>query len=257
MQHGPTPWRRAAYTIALSIVLASCRPAAAPAAEPLVVLSSNGVRALVESLNADLQRVSQSTVTYQFSTAASLKQRIQNGEAFDVALLTPAILQELEASGLVKSGMQTFARTGVGVGVRSGAPLPNLDTPAALKAALLAASSVAYTAEGQSRTAVDRAFTTLGIVDAMAPKTRLLGPGQAPTAVAKGEADMVLTLSSEIVTVPGLQLAGSFPAPLNSEVSFAAGVSRQVRHEKAAEALVAFLASGDTSRALLRFGLER
>ena len=249
--------RRAAYTIAALIVLAAACGSPAPAAEPLVVFSSNGVRALIESLDADLQRSSQSTVTYQFSTAASLKQRIQDGKAFDVALLTPAILQELEAGGLVRSGSQTFARTGVGVGVRSGATLPNLDTPAALKSALLAASSVAYTAEGQSRAAVDRAFTALGIVDAMAPKARLLGPGQAPLAVAKGEADMVLTLSSEIVSVPGLQFAGSFPPPLNSDVAFAAGVSRSSRHQKAAEAFKAFLAGGDTGRALSRFGLER
>jgi molybdate transport system substrate-binding protein len=257
MRHGRAPWKRAAYTIAVAVVTAACGSSAPPASAPLVVLSSNGVRALVESLDADLQRASRSAITYRFSTAASLKQSIEKGEPFDVALLTPAILKELATGGRVKPGYETFARTDVGVGVRSGASLPNLETPDGFKAALLAAPSVAYTAEGQSRAAVDRAFAMLGIVDAMAPKSRLLGPGQAPTAVAKGEADMVLTLSSEIVGVPNLQLAGSFPPPLNSEVSFAAAVTQTTPREPAPDPYVAGLMSADAAGALPKFGLRR
>ena len=95
--------------------------------------------------------------------------------------------------------------SGVGVGVRSGAPSADITTPEALKALLLGARSVTFTAEGQSRATIDQAFDRLGIVEQMRAKTILKGPGEAPAAVARGEADVVLTLVSEMVEVPGAE----------------------------------------------------
>ena len=79
-----------------------------------------------------------------------------------------------------------------------------------------------FTAEGQSRAAIDRAFERLGLVEAMRAKTILKGPGEAPGLVASGGADVVLTLVSEMVEVPGLKVLGPFPAGLQQEVTFTA-----------------------------------
>ena len=133
----------------------------------------------------------------EFSTALALKGRIDAGEHFDVAILTPALIDDLARAGKIEGSRTDFARAGVGVGTASDAPKAAVDTTEALKRTLLAADSIAFTADGQSRIVVDKAFEELGIVQEMQAKTLLKGPGEAPAAVAAGEAELVLTLISE------------------------------------------------------------
>src|SRR5690606_35885432 len=139
----------------------------------------------------------------EFSTAAALARRIGDGEAFDVAILTPQLIDGLVAmQKIATDGRRRFARTGVGVGARRGHPAGAITNLEDLERVLRAAESVAFTAEGQSRGTIDTAFAQLGITDLMQSKSMLLGPGEAPGAVASGRAELVLTLISEIVDVP-------------------------------------------------------
>ena len=221
------------------------------------MLSSNGVKAAVEALQPTIERDLGHTLSIEFSTASSLKTRIEEGEAFDLAILTPALIDDLIAQGIVAADSRAdLARSGVGVGARQGAAPADVSAPDSLKAALLGASSVMFTADGQSRVTIDRAFDRLGIAEAMGPKTMLKGPGEAPGAVAAGEAELVLTLVSEILPVPGLQLLGPFPDDLQSYVSFTAGRSVGSTDAEAADALLEYLAGPAMAVALNAHGLE-
>ena len=244
---------------ALLVTSAACSPAPQPpqTTAGLRVFSSNGVKAIIEERRADIERAIGRTLTVEFSTAASLKTRIAGGDTFDVAVLTPALIDELSAAGAVDAGSRLdIARAGVGVGVRVGAPIPEIDTPEALKQALLAAGSVAFTAEGQSRATIDRAFARLGIVEAMRPKIVLKGPGEAPAAVAAGEADLVLTLVSEILPVQGLRLVGPLPSELQDYVTFTAARSANASDAEGAAALLRYLSSEDLAVILPAHGLQ-
>jgi molybdate transport system substrate-binding protein len=226
-------------------------------ATPVRVLSSNGVRAVVEALQPDIERAIGSSLSIEFSTASSLKQEIEAGEPFDVAILTPALIADLVTQTLVVSESRIdFARAGVGVGARPDTGDRDVSTPEALKDTLLGAESVAFTADGQSRITIDRAFERLGIAEEMRAKTKLMGPGQAPPAVAAGEAELVLTLTSEILPVPGLDLVGPFPREVQGYVSFAAGRSREARDTRAADALLRYLAGPEFAAALAAHGME-
>jgi molybdate transport system substrate-binding protein len=194
-------------------------------------------------------------VTFDFSTAVALKGKIDAGERFDVAILTPALIEALSASGAIGGTPVAFARTGVGVGIKTGAAVPDIRTPEALKATLLAASSVAFTAEGQSRATVDKAYAALGIADAMRAKSMLTGPGGGPVAVAEGKAELVLTLVSEILPVPGVRLVGPLPDALQGYVSFSAARSAMSREAAAADALLRFLSGPETAAALRSQGM--
>ena len=249
------PLLLAAFLIALPACSPAPRPPQAPAG--LRVFSSNGVKAIVEDRQADIERAIGRALTVEFSTAASLKTRIAGGDAFDVAILTPAIMDELAAAGAVDAASRTdVARAGVGVGVRVGAPIPEIDTSDALKRTLLAAGSVAFTAEGQSRATIDRAFARLGIVEAMRPKIVLKGPGEAPAAVAAGEADLVITLVSEILPVHGLRLVGPLPSDLQDYVTFTAARSSKTGDADGAAALLRYLSSEDLAVILPAHGLQ-
>jgi molybdate transport system substrate-binding protein len=242
--------------LALAAACARSEPPPPPP-EPVRVLSSNGVKAVVEALQPEIERTIGRPLAIEFSTATGLKERIEKGALFDVAILTPAILQDLASRQLIAADSQVgIARTGVGVGAREGAPRADVSTPEALKAVLLNARSVAFTEAGQSRGTIDTAYARLGIEEAMKAKSILKGPGESPEAVARGEAELVLTLVSEILPVKGIQLLGPLPIGLQGYVSFAGGHSPSARDAAAADAVLRFLGGPAAETALEANGME-
>jgi len=245
-----------ATVLAAAAGMALTTPACAQSS--LRVLSSNGVRAVIEDLQTSIERSIGRPLSIEFSTASSLAPAIEAGEPFDVAILTPALIERLVAADLVAGDSYVrIARAGVGVGARPDGRPRDVTTPTALRDTLLAAESVAFTTGGQSRATIDAAFARLGIAAAMQSKTLLLGPGEAPGAVAAGRAELVLTLVSEILPVPGIVLLGPLPAELQGYVSFAAGRSSAARDASAADALLRYLAGDEFAAGLAEYGMER
>jgi molybdate transport system substrate-binding protein len=237
--------------------VASCRSAPEPTTKPILVFSSNGVKALLEDLRPELERMAGRSIALEFSTTADLQRRIEGGDRPDVAVLTTAAVEALSARGLLApASSRPVAQVGVGVGVRTQAPTADVSTPDALRALVLGARSVTFTAEGQSRPAIDAAFERLGIVDAMRKTTVLRGPGEAPGAVARGESDVVITLVSEMVGVPGLKVLGPLPPDLQRHVTFAAARSTSASDVAAADRVLEALSGADVTARLARHGLE-
>ena len=232
-------------------------PAAAPEAAAVRVLSSNGVKGIIDDVRPEIERAIGRPLAIEFSTSVGLKGKIEQGAPFDVTILTPAIVDDLVKQGKIAADSPVnVARSGVGVGTREGAPRADVSTPEALKRALLDARKVAFTAEGQSRATIDHAFERLGIAEAMRPKVMLLGPAGGPAAVAKGEADLTLTLVSEILPIAGVQLLGPLPAELQNYVSFAAGRSVDAKEREGADALLQYISGPEFRSALERHGME-
>ena len=214
---------------------------AAEAAE-IRVLASNGIKAAVEALRPPFEKATGHTLSVDFSTSATLKERIEKGEAFDVAILTDDVVEALIKSGALASSMRTeLARVGIGVGSRQGAAKPDVRTAASLKQALLNAKSIAYTGNGASRPGIDRMLASLGIAHEMEAKTHLVGPGQGPDSVAKHESELAITLISEILPVEGVVLAGPLPSAFQSYLGFSGATGAKSRQAAAARALIAFL----------------
>jgi molybdate transport system substrate-binding protein len=151
-----------------------------------------------------------------------------------------------------------IGRSGIGVGVRSGAARPAIATPEAMKRTLLAAKSVTYAADGASRVHIERMLETLGITQAMKAKSVLeQGSVRATARVAQGEVEIVLTLVSEILPVSGIELVGPLPAAFQSYVSFSAGVGARARNASAAKALVEALSSPSVDEVFSTRGIDR
>jgi len=140
-------------------------------AAEIKVLASNGVReALVEFAPA-FERATGHKLVIGFGLAAALKRQIEGGEAFDLAILTSAGIDDLAKQGKVDSGSRaSIARSGVGIGIRKGAPRPDIGTPDALKRTLLAAKSISWAKEGQSGIYFASVPERMGIADQMKPK---------------------------------------------------------------------------------------
>ena len=75
--------------------------------------------------------------------------------------------------------------------------------------------------------------------------------------VAQGKAAMVITLFSEIVPVPGVEILGPLPGTFHYDIRFAAAASTTTKNADAAKALIAFLAGTKVLPTLKAKGLER
>ena len=110
------------------------------------VMSAGAVKSMVAALAGEFERETGNTVDLNFGTAGSLRERIKNGEAADLVILSESAIAELATLGIVVSSTVTdLGRTVAGVVIREGTKAPDISTPQAFKQALLNARSVAYT----------------------------------------------------------------------------------------------------------------
>src|SRR5688572_19543525 len=156
--------------IMIGAVLASAPPAHA---EQIRVLSSVAVKAIIEALAPEFARTGKHTIAPEFGLAAAIKTRIEGGEAFDVAILTPAMLDDLAAKGLFASGPRpVVARSGLGLMVKAGSVKPNVSSVDAFKRAILAARAITYVPTSASGLLFVATLDKLGIADAVKAKTK-------------------------------------------------------------------------------------
>jgi molybdate transport system substrate-binding protein len=228
---------------------------AAPAhAADVTVLSAGAFSAVARALAPEFEARTGNTIILHNDTVGALLHRIAGGERFDVVLMSPSGLDELAKSGKIAAGSGvTLARVGVGVGVKSGAPAPDISSVAGFKAAMLHARAVAYidpASGGSSGIYVAKLFQTLGIADAMAPKSVLIDGGLAGTAVADGRAEIVVQQISEVLAVPGVTLAGPLPADIQNLTVYAGAIAAGSAAPEAAREFLADLA-GPAARPVL------
>src|SRR5262245_1495569 len=143
------------------------------AAAELKLIGSPGVRGVVNELARQFEQQSGHKVSADFVVIAVIKRRLEAGEAFDVVIPGPELIEDLVKQGKVAADAHApFGRTGVGLAVPKGAPKPDISTPENLKRALLATKAVGHSREGQSGVGFRAALDKLGIAEQMRPKLR-------------------------------------------------------------------------------------
>src|SRR5262245_3614895 len=234
-------------------------PPAAAQDNALRLLVSNGMKGSMEALQAQCEKEVGRRLAIQFGSTASLKQRIEAGEAFDVTIITVEAIDDLIKKALLTSTTRTaIGRSELGVGIRAGVPRPDIHTVATFTQTLREASSITYPQDGASRGYIERMFERLGIATAVKPKIILApGSGAATESVAAGKAAMVLTLFSEIVPTNGVEILGPFPGEYESDIRFGAATSAQSKLADAGKALIALLAGPKVTSVLKAKGIDR
>jgi molybdate transport system substrate-binding protein len=190
------------------------------------VVAVGGLQNGLKLIGADFTKQSGSEVNFTFTSPANLK-TVLAGSGFDVIIVAAAFVEELDKAGGLQAGSRVkAARVGIGVGVREGAPKPDLSTPDAFKKAIMAARNIIYTdpaTPNGSGVVTMRILAAAGLTDAVKAKGRQEGLGPGRELIAKGEYEMGLFNMSE-VTVPGVVLAGPIPAPLQDYTKYEGAV---------------------------------
>ena len=244
-----------AAAVGCSFLLVPGATAPAAHAAELKVMSTVALTPTLDELKPKYEKSSGNKLVIIYSTIAELKKRIEAGETADIMVLSRPALNDLQTQGKVSEG--SIANVGssyVAIGIRAGAPKPDISTAEKLKEALLATKSISYADPakgGASGVYFAKVIDRLGIADQMKPKTVLVPGAQAGELVAKGEVEMGVAQASEIAAVPGAQVVGPLPGDLNSAITFAVGIGSASKDPAAAKSLIELL-TGPTGAAVLK-----
>jgi molybdate transport system substrate-binding protein len=246
-----------AFVLVAAYVILAVHRTPAQSAE-LRVMTSDGMKAVVQELTPEIERSTGRKLALQFDSSKNLRDKIMPGEPFDAAIITSDVLDALIQQGkITAASRREISRTGIGVGVRAGAPKPDVSTPEALKSTLLNAKSLSFNPSGASSVHIYDMLARLGIADAMKPKLILdAAPGRPQQIVAEGKADLVMTLIPEIKFFPGVELVGPVPAEFQSYINFAAGIATNAHDAEGAKALIGFLTGPAVPPVLKAKGME-
>ena len=221
------------------------------------VLSTHAVLDLLNELGPKFERATGLRLSIGYDPAKAVKRQIENGAAFDVAIVTRPVFDDLAAQGnILLETRADIGRSGLGVAVRKGAPKPDIATTEAFKRALLATKSVVRSTEGTSGIYFEKLLDRLGIAEAMRDKVKLGPSGRVAELVARGEADMAVQQIPELLPVTGAQYAGPFPPELQLYSEFAAGVASASKQREAAKAFIATLTTPEAIALFKAAGLE-
>ncbi len=244
----------------LTVVLALASPVTVACAAEVKVLTAGAMKQVVLALQPEFEKQGHKLVVDN-DTAGGLLKRIEGGETFDVAVITPGVLDQLGGKNrIVPATRANLARVAIGVMVRPGTKLPDISTVDAFRKALLAAKTVAYidpASGGSSGIYLDKLFEKMGIADAIRAKARLKRGGYVADLLVSGEAELGIHQISEIVPVKEVVLVGPLPVEIQNFTTYAGAVSAQARDAAAAKAFLDLLA-GPAGAAILRDkGMDR
>lgn len=231
------------------------------AAETLQVLTTGAFKQVVQAAVPGFEAATGHKVQLRNDTAGGLLRRIEQGESFDVLVLTPAALQALEGKGLLLPGTQTFlARVGVGVAVKAGQASPALQGVDDFVQLLKAARKVAYidpASGGSSGIYLQGLFRQMHLEPVLADKSVLVNGGLVAEKLLTGEADLAIHQISEILAVEGVTLVGPLPAAIQNYTAYAAALAAQSPRAPVGRLFLQALTSPEAVQTMARKGLER
>jgi molybdate transport system substrate-binding protein len=231
---------------------------AGASAAGITVICSNGIKAVMEELVPRFEEATTHKVVIRYGLSAALKQQIDAGAPFDLAVLTPALLDDLIKQGKVAARTRVvLARSPIAIAIRAGTPKPDIATTEALTRTLLASTSIAFAREGAGGLLFAELIKRLALTEALQPKFKPKTTGdEVSAAVARGEAQLGVMPLSEILPAPGVEVLGTFPAGVGGYVLMVAGGSSSTQGNAAA-ALTAFVMTPDALPVLKKHGMER
>ena len=250
--------RRTIIAGGLAGVLFAGFSTAAHAAE-IKLISAGAVRSVVSGLAETFARESGHQVKAEYGTMGVVRQKLAADPA-DVVIGSDTVLEDLIKQGVIVAGTRAdVARAGVGVGVREGAPRPDISTVEAFKQTLLSAKSIVYVDPAQGATSgihFASVLQRLGIADAVKGKSLLWPGGYAAEAVADGRAEVVVHQISEIMPVKGVTLVGPLPKEIQKVTIYSAGLAAKAASPEAGRAFIAYLTGPPIKAKFAAAGLD-
>jgi molybdate transport system substrate-binding protein len=221
------------------------------------VLSTQATEPAYRELVPQFEKASGHKVTTVFTGTLDANKRLAAGETYDLLIMSaPSIEEHIKAGKVMAGNRVDLAKSGVGVGVKAGAPKPDISTTEALKRTLSAAKSIGYST-GPSGVYMLGVFQRMGIADEIKHKLK-----QTPTGVfvgsiiANGEAEIGFQQVSELSHFAGVDYVGPLSAEIQQFTIFSSGIIAGAREADAAKALVNFITAPAAAGVFKKIGME-
>jgi len=216
------------------------------------VLSSLALKGVLEKFRAQFEESAGAELHLRFDATQAILPQLAAGARADLVVLTAEAIEELRTSGRV-THVRALGSSGVGVAVRAGARKPDIGTVDALRRALESAQSVAHSKVGASGIYFAQLMERLAI----RPKKRVIvEKGPVGLVVAKGEAEIGIQQLCELAPVPGIDIVGPLPGPVQRLTHFAAGLMADAAEPRRARAVLNLLGSTKLRAAMRQGGIE-
>lgn len=217
------------------------------------ILSGGAAQGLVQQLRGSFYNETGRAIEAHFGAVGLMRDKLLAGEPCDVLILTEPLIDELTVAGRVQPGSaRALGRVRTGLAVKAGEALPPVNTPEALKAALLAAPGI-YCSDPHKATAGIHFMSVLkrlGLAQTLEPVLRPSPHGAAAMrelAAAHGAGLIGCAQVTEIRSTPGVQLAGTLPKEFELATVYAAAIASRAEQPQAARLLIDMLAAPDTA----------
>lgn len=195
------------------------------------------------------------TVDAVFDPTVQLVRRVAAGEPFDLMI---GVIDSFDAIGdRVDLGTRTpVGRTGLGLGVAPTAAKPDISTLESFTRVVVDARSVGYSRTGASGIYFAELIGRLGIADAVDERATIIEKGFTGELLLDGRADVAIQQLSELAFVPGVEIAGPFPAEIQRYTDFAVALSATPGSPEEAGAFVAYVSGAPARDALRASGVD-
>ena len=244
-----------ATAAAVAIAVALANPVVRTAPE-IRVFTARAIATVLAEIGGELERATGSKLLVVSDLPTGFQRRINAGERFNLLISGSVPVDAWIRDGRLVAATRTdIARSGIGVEVRAGSPRPDIRTVDAFKRALLNAKSIAYLKVG-SGVYLDGLLERLGVSDAI--KSRVARPDSdiVSELVAKGDVEVGMTVITQILTTPGVELVGPLPAEIQSYVTFVAAIGAESKVKGPANELIAFLKGPSAIAVMKTQGME-
>jgi molybdate transport system substrate-binding protein len=225
-------------------------------AAEITIFTSMGSLSGVTDLASAFERATGHKVVVGARIGPALPEALNSNEPGDlIANFTPSFDALIKQGKVVPGSVVEFARAGVGVAIKQGAPKPDIATPDAFKQTMLKAKSIGYSKSGSGLIAA-KAFERLGIMDQVKDKVRYLEGTPVAVFVAKGEVEIGMQQSNAIVPVAGAEYAGPLPGDLQEYLYFSVGLLTISKQAEAVREFMKFMAAPENAVHLRKTAME-
>jgi len=226
----------------------------------LTILSGGAAHGLVASLAAGFKTQTGFDIKGEFGAVGGMADKLRNGAAADLIILTSALLKTLAGEKLIASAsIRDVGVVETALAVRSGDPTITAQNAETLRAAFLAADAI-FVPDIKASTAgihVAKVLAQLGIADEVALRLKIYPNGataMGELAASSAQRPIGCTQSTEIIATRGVKLSGALPKGCDLATTYTAGITTRATHAREAQALIDLLTSADAKDARARAG---
>jgi molybdate transport system substrate-binding protein len=220
----------------------------------VVVLSSLALKGVLEKFKPAFEQAIAARLDLRFDATQAILTQLRAGSGADLLVLTAEAMEELRKSGQVMQ-VRKLGSSGVGIAVRAGAPRPDISSVEALKRSLVSAGSVAHSKVGASGIYFAELLERLEIAGRL-KKRVVVEKGPVGLVVATGDAEIGVQQLCELAPVPGIEIVGPLPEPVQRLTHFSAGIPANAANPKGALALMELLRSDAARAGMVEGGMQ-